>query len=216
MEMERVNDQTLGEEIANAVSHGVGALLSIAGTAVAIVYACFHSDTMGIVSASLFGFSLILLYLISALYHSLANNLAKKVFRVLDHCSIFILILGTITPVALSLIRGALGWTLFGINAGVTVVGIVFNAIDLKRWHKVSLVLYVLMGWSVLLAIRPILSKVPASGLWFLIGGGVLYTVGIIFYKMKHHRYMHYVWHLFVLGGSILHYFFVLFYALPV
>ena len=212
----RVNNQTLGEEIANAISHGIGELLSIAGAAVAIVYACFVSDAIGIVSASIYGFSLILLYAVSTIYHSLANNRAKAVFRVLDHCSIFVLILGTDTPVYLSLIRGALGWTLFGITAFLTALGIVLNSINIKKFTKISMVLYVLMGWLVVIAFGKMLKIVPSEGIALLVSGGICYTIGIIFYKMKKTRFMHSVWHLFVLGGSVLHYFFVLFYALPI
>lgn len=212
----RVNNQSLGEEIANAISHGVGALLSIAGTVIAIVYACFVSDAIGIVSASLYGFSLILLYAVSTIYHSLANNRAKKVFQILDHCSIFILILGTDIPVYLSLIRGALGWTLFGIATAITAIGISLNGVNLNRWKKISMVLYVLMGWLVLIAIWQIIQLAPLKGMVFLVSGGLLYTIGIIFYKLKNIKFMHSVWHLFVLGGSVLHYFFVLFYTLPI
>lgn len=212
----RVNNQTLGEEIANAISHGIGELLSIAGAAAAIVYACFVSDAIGIVSASIYGFSLILLYAVSTIYHSLANNRAKAVFRVLDHCSIFVLILGTDTPVYLSLIRGALGWTLFGITAFLTALGIVLNSINIKKFTKISMVLYVLMGWLVVIAFGKMLKIVPSEGIALLVSGGICYTIGIIFYKMKKTRFMHSVWHLFVLGGSVLHYFFVLFYALPI
>ena len=212
----RVNNQTLGEEIANAISHGVGELLSIAGAAVAIVYACFVSDAIGIVSAAIYGFSLILLYAVSTIYHSLANNRAKAVFRVLDHCSIFVLILGTDTPVYLSLIRGALGWTLFGITAFLTVLGIVLNSINIKKFTKISMVLYVLMGWLVVIAFGKILKTVPPKGIALLVSGGICYTIGIIFYKMKKTKFMHSIWHLFVLGGSVLHYFFVLFYTLPI
>lgn len=211
-----VNNQTLGEEIANAISHGIGELLSVAGAAVAIVYACFVSDAIGIVSSSIYGFSLILLYAVSTIYHSLANNRAKTVFRILDHCSIFVLILGTDTPVYLSLIRGALGWTLFGITTALTALGIVLNSIDLKKFTKISMILYVLMGWMVVVAFWQIMKIVPAKGIALLVAGGICYTIGIIFYKMKKTKFMHSVWHLFVLGGSVLHYFFVLFYALPI
>lgn len=211
-----VNNQTLGEEIANAISHGIGELLSVAGAAVAIVYACFVSDAIGIVSSSIYGFSLILLYAVSTIYHSLANNRAKMVFRILDHCSIFVLILGTDTPVYLSLIRGALGWTLFGITTALTALGIVLNSIDLKKFTKISMILYVLMGWMVVVAFWQMMKIVPAKGIALLVAGGICYTIGIIFYKMKKTKFMHSVWHLFVLGGSVLHYFFVLFYALPI
>lgn len=206
-------NQSLGEEIANAVSHGVGSLLAIAATVVLIVKSAYTSDAMGIVGACLFGASLIILYTFSSLYHSLTNFKAKYVFQIFDHCSIFILILGTYTPICFTILRGVTGWVLFGINAFCTVVGIVFNSIDLKKWHKASLFLYIIMGWSVLASARSVINAVPFDGLVFLVAGGLAYTIGVIFYRAKKIRYMHFIWHLFVLAGSILHYFFVLFYC---
>ena len=215
-EIAKFNNQCLGEEIANSISHGVGTLLAIAGTAVAIVYACFHGDAMSIVAAALYGMGLIVLYLSSTLYHSLTNIKAKKVFQVFDHCSIFLLILCSYIPVSLSLIRGALGWVLFGINAFCAVLGIVLNSISVKKFQKISMVLYILMGWSVVFVAFPVLTKIPLNGIVLLLSGGLCYTGGIIFFAMKKPRYMHSVWHLFVLAGSILQYFAFLFYALPV
>lgn len=215
-EIAKFNNQSMGEEIANAISHGVGTLLAIAGTVIAIVYACIYGDATSIVSASLYGAGLILLYLSSTLYHSLTNIKAKRVFQVFDHCTIFILILSSYIPISLSLLRGALGWTLFGINAFCTVLGVVLNAVDMKRWQKLSMVLYIVMGWSVVAACYPVIKSVPPTGLALLVGGGIAYTGGVFFYKMKHPRYMHSVWHLFVLAGSVLHFFFILFYTLPV
>jgi hemolysin III len=214
-DVEKFNEQSMGEEIANAISHGIGALLAIAGTVVLIVYACLTSDTIGIVSASLYGASLILLYLFSTLYHSITNRKAKKVFQVFDHCSIFILILGSYIPICLACIRGSLGWWIFGVNAFCTVVGIIFNAIDVKRWHKASLVLYLVMGWSIVVAIGPLIHKLPFQGICLLVAGGLAYTVGVLFYRAKRPKFMHSVWHLFVLAGSVLHYFLILFYAIP-
>lgn len=204
--------QTIGEEIANAVSHGVGELLAIAGAVVAIVMAAIHGTAITVVSASLYGASMILLYLFSTLYHSLTNRSAKRVFRVFDHCSIFILIMGSYIPICLVLIGGALGWTLFGINAFCTVLGIVFNSINLERWSKPSVVLYVIMGWSVIIGAKSVISAVDAAGIALLVGGGAAYTAGIIFYKARR-KYMHFVWHIFVLAGTVLHYFFMLFYC---
>ncbi len=209
------NGQTLGEEIANAVSHGIGALLAITGTVVMIVTACFMSDTIGIVSAALYGAFTILLYMFSTIYHSLTNTKAKRVFQIFDHCSIFLMILGSYIPISLCLIRGALGWTLFGITVFLSVIGIVFNSIDLKRWHKLSMILYVLMGWSVVFMFKDVVSKVPVFGLALLVGGGIFYTLGIIFFNKDDVRYMHYIWHIFVLLGSITQYFFILFYVIP-
>ena len=205
--------QTLGEEIANATSHGVGTLLAIAACVIVIVRAAFRSTAIGVVSASIYGASLVLLYAFSSLYHSLTNKKAKYVFRVFDHCSIFFLILGTYTPICLTMIKGGMGWTLFGINTFCTVLGIVFNSINLNRFAKPSLVLYILMGWSVVISMERILEVIPRSGMVFLAIGGLCYTIGIIFYKLKSVKYMHFIWHLFVLGGSIMHYFFVLFYC---
>lgn len=212
-ETKKVRMQTLGEEIANAISHGVGTLLAIAACVIVIVRSAFKSTATGVVSACIYGASLVLLYTFSSLYHSLTNVKAKSVFRVFDHCSIFFLILGTYTPICLTMIKGGMGWTLFGINTFCTVLGIVFNSISLNRFAKPSLVLYVFMGWSVLISIKRVIEVIPFSGMVFLVIGGLCYTIGIIFYKLKSVKYMHFVWHLFVLGGSIMHYFFVLFYC---
>ena len=214
--IKKLNNQSTGEEIANSISHGVGALLSIAATVIAVIYAVLKGDAVSVVSAALYGASLIILYTSSTLYHAITNYTAKSVFQVFDHCTIFFLILGTYIPVTLSVIRGALGWTLFGINTGCAVIGIVLNAIDLKKFSKISMVLYILMGWSVIMVVRPVIDKVDTTGLVYLISGGLAYTAGTIFYGMKKTRFMHVVWHFFVLAGSILHFFFVLFYCLPV
>ena len=208
--------QSLGEEIANSVSHGVGALLAIAGTAVMIATACITSDTIGVVSAALYGFFTILLYLFSTLYHSITNTRAKKVFQIFDHCSIFLMILGSYIPLCLCLIRGFIGWALFGVTAILSIVGIVFNSIDLKKWHRLSMILYVIMGWSAVFVFGEVLAKVPLKGIILLVGGGVSYTLGIIFFNKDKIQYMHYVWHLFVLMGTILQYFFILFYVIPI
>lgn len=208
------NDQTLGEEISNAISHGLGAALSIAGCAVMIISAVLnHKSPLTIVGVSIFGASLILLYLTSCLYHSLAHNKGKKVFQILDHCMIFILITGTYTPICFSLIEGAVGWTVWGFNMVCMIVGIIFNAINLARWHKLSLVLYVVMGWSIVMTGWKIFSLIPLEGLAIVLLGGIFYTVGIVFYRAKNPRYMHFIWHLFVLAGSLCHYFFVLNYC---
>ncbi len=208
------NNQSMGEEIANAISHGVGAALAIAGTVVMIVCASVYSDAMGVVCGCLYGFSLIFLYLMSTIYHSLTNVKAKAVFQVMDHCTIFVLILGSYIPICLSLLGGALGWTLFGVNAFFTVLGITANAVNVHRWEKLSLALYLLMGWSIIFCVKPVLALIPPAGFWLLLAGGLSYTIGVIFYRLPKPRYMHCVWHLFVLGGSVFHYFFILFYVI--
>lgn len=212
--VESFNGQSVLEEVANSISHGTGALLAAAGTCILIVYASMYSDTIGIVSSALYGASLILLYSVSSLYHAMTRYKAKKVFQILDHCSIFVLIWGTYIPVALSLVGGAKGWVIFGVQAACAVIGIVLNAIDLKRFHRFSLLLYVVMGWAIVLSINSVLSVVDKTGLALLIGGGVAYTAGIYFYVKNNRKYMHFVWHLFVIAGSVLHYFFVLGYCL--
>ena len=212
MEKTKVNDQTLGEEISNAISHGIGAGLAIAGTVVLIVKAAKVGNAQDVVSASLYGSTLILLYLFSCIYHSLAHTKGKKVFRILDHCSIFLLILGTYIPVCLTLFNNALGWTIFGIMTAISVLGIVFNAINLEKWHKPSLILYLVMGWISLLTIKPILDRINPTGLIYLVIGGLFYTLGVIFFKSKT-KYMHFIWHLFVLAGSIFHFFFIYLYV---
>lgn len=211
----KFNEQSVGEEIGNAISHGVGSALSIAGTVLLIVRAALHSDAMGIVGACLYGASLMILFTFSCLYHSLTSYRAKRVFQVFDHCSIFILILGTYTVVCFTLLRGTTGWIMFGINAALTVIGVVFNSINLAKWHKASLILYILMGWSVLICIKDVLTLVSPAGLFLLAGGGVVYTVGVIFYQVKK-KFFHFVWHFFVLGGAIMHWFFVYFTCFPV
>lgn len=215
MTLKKQNDlQTIGEEISNAISHGVGALLAIAAAVLIIVRACMTaSGGLGITSASIYGASLIILYTFSTLYHSLTNEKAKKVFRIFDHCSIFLLIFGTYMPVSLVLLGGTMGWILFGINLFCTVVGIIFNSINLTKWHKASVVLYVIMGWSVLMSIKPVFAALTLPGVLLMVIGGILYTVGIIFYKSPKLKFMHFIWHLFVLGGSVLQFFSLYFYC---
>lgn len=205
---------SFGEELFNSISHGVGTLLAIACCVVAVVFSAFTGDPWKVVSASIYGACMILLFLFSTLYHSLTNPTAKKVFRAFDHLSIFLLIAGSYTPITLVTLRGPLGWTLFGIIWGAAVLGIIFNAISVERFKKFSMVAYVAMGWAALLAIRPLLERVRPAGLLLLIAGGIMYTVGIPFYKKKMIPYMHAVWHLFVLAGALLQFFAIFFYIL--
>ena len=207
-----LREQTAGEEVANSISHGVGTLLSIAGAVVAIIMAVFHSTAIGVVSACLYGASLILLYGFSTIYHSITNKRIKRIFRVFDHCAIFILILGSYIPICLTLIGGAFGWTLFGVNAACTVIGVVFISIDLERWKKLSMVLYLIMGWSIVASIKPFLSVADPAGLPLIVSGGIAYTAGVIFYKARP-KYMHFVWHIFVMAGRLVQYFLMLFYV---
>ena len=205
---------TLGEEIFNSVSHGVGVLLSVAALVLLIIFAVVYSDGYGLAGALVYGISLILLYTMSMVYHIVQNRKAKKVLRIFDHCSIFILISGTYTPYLLGPLRGPLGWTIFGIVWGVTLAGIIMNAISLDKFRHASLICYVLMGWGIVLSIKPLAQNLAVPGIILLVAGGLIYTVGVIFYVMKKYRYMHSVWHLFVLAGSVCHYFSILLYVL--
>ena len=205
---------TVGEEICSAVSHGIGAGLSVAALVTMVVRAVHSGDMYAIVAAAIFGAALVILYTMSTLYHALTPDIAKKVFRIFDHATIFLLIAGTYTPYLLVIMRGTVGWVLFCILWALTAIGIVFDAIMLERFHKVEMVLYVAMGWCIVVASKTLIASLASGGLALLLAGGVLYTIGIIFYSRKKVRYMHSVWHLFVLAGSILHYFSVYLYVL--
>lgn len=197
--------QTKGEELANAISHGVGALLALTGAVILALRGARSGSGITATSLATYGFSLVLLYTASAVYHAVQNERWKAIWRVMDHCSIYLLILGTYIPMSLLVIGGRMGWMLFLTNTALATLGITLTAIDLKRFDKVSLVLYALMGWLVVVALRTVLAALTPVATALLVGGGVSYTVGILFYRSRH-RYMHFVWHLFVLVGSVLQY----------
>ena len=201
---------TLGEEIFNSVSHCVGAGLSIAGTVVLIITSVIHSNAWGVVSSCIYGASLIILYTMSTLYHSFTNKKAKAFFRIMDHNTIFLLIAGTYTPITLYFLGGVTGWILFGIVWGAAIFGIVMNSINLEKARIPSIFCYVAMGWVIVFAIKPLILAMPKISLIFLVGGGIFYTLGIIFYAIKKIKYFHSVWHLFTILGSVLHYFSIL------
>lgn len=205
----------LKEELVNSITHGIGAVLAVAGTAVAIVWAALYGSAAAVVSASIYGAMLILLYTMSTLYHAFTNEKVKSIFRIFDHCSIFLLIAGTYTPFTLVTLKGAFGWTIFGIIWGFTVLGVTLNAISIEKFKRFSMVCYIAMGWLIIIAIKPMAVAIGYNAMLLLVLGGVAYTIGAIFYKMKNVLYMHGVWHLFVLAGSILQYFSILFYVLP-
>lgn len=205
--------QSLGEEIANSVSHGVGAVAALAGAPVLIVAAAHRGDRGDVVAASVFAATMLLLYLTSTLYHALPRNKAKRVFRVLDHGAIFLLIAGTYTPFTLGVLRGAWGWTLFGLVWSLALFGIVLKAVGGIRYPRLSTALYIGMGWLAIIAVRPLLLHVPPSGLLWLVGGGIAYTAGVAFYAAERLRYGHFLWHLFVLTGTSCHFCAVLWYA---
>lgn len=205
---------TNGEEVFNSLTHGIGTMLSAAGTTLLIILSLIYGNTLGLVSSIIYGITLILMFASSTLYHSLPNEKAKKIFRVFDHCSIFLLIAGTYTPFTLITLGKDNGIILFSVIWISAIIGIILNAVDLKKYDKLSLVCYVLMGWAAIFAVRPLIRILSPIGILLLILGGIMYTGGIIFYKMKN-KYMHSVWHLFVLAGAVLHFFTILIYVLP-
>ena len=197
---------TLGEELFNSISHGVGVLLSIAALVLLIIFAAIDGSGYKLASGIVYGISLILLYSMSMVYHIVQGKKGKAVMRIFDHCSIFILIAGTYTPYLLTILDKKMGWIMFGIIWGMAIIGIVMNSINLEKFKKISLICYIIMGWAIVFTIRPIINGVPFMGVLLLLIGGIVYTAGIIFYIMKKYRYMHSIWHLFVLGGSVCHY----------
>lgn len=211
----RVPRYSLGEEIANSVTHGVGAALAVGGLVVLAVFASLRGDAWHIVGCSVFGATLVLLYTASTLYHGIRSPRAKAVLRRLDHAAIYLLIAGTYTPFVLVNLRGAWGWTLFGVIWALAVAGIVLRTTPLSRVPAVAVVLYVTMGWAVVVAGGPLVRGVAAGGLLLLLLGGLAYTGGLAFYGWRRLPYSHAVWHGFVLVGSTLHFFAVLFYVIP-
>ena len=206
---------TLGEEVFNSVSHGVGALLAVVGASVIVTLAACFGDTVAVLSSLVYGLSLVVLYTMSTLYHAFPFEKVKEIFRIFDHTSIFILIAGSYTPFCLLALRGntKAAWVA-AIVWMCAVAGIIMNAVSLEKTEKLSLVLYVIMGWAVIVVIRDIVAALAGPAFWLLLSGGLSYTGGIVFYKLKF-RYMHSIWHLFVLAGSVLHYLCIVIYVLP-
>jgi hemolysin III len=205
--------QTLGEEIANSVSHGVGLLAALIAFPFLVWSALRHGNPAAVVGASVFGASMVLLYLTSTLFHAFPRSRAKRLFQVLDHAAIYLLIAGTYTPFTLGVLNGAWGWTLFGLVWGMAAAGILLKAIGGIRYNKVSTVVYLGMGWLVLLAADTVWTLVPGWGIFWLFAGGLAYTAGAIFFIAERVRYFHFVWHLFVLAGTACHFVAVLRFA---
>ncbi|MBP7765292.1 MAG: hemolysin III family protein [Syntrophaceae bacterium] len=203
------------EEIINSVTHGAGILLSIAALVLMVVFASLSGSAVHVVSCAIFGVTLILLYTASTLYHGIPYPRVKRILKIFDHCCIYLLIAGTYTPFLLVTLRGALGWTLFGVIWFLALLGVLFKLFFIHRFKIVSTIAYVLMGWIIILAIKPLMAALPAGGLIFLVAGGLAYSLGVIFYAWKKLPFNHAIWHLFVLAGSICHFFAVLFYVLP-
>lgn len=199
--------QSLGEEIANSITHGTGVGLSIAALVILVVFAAQQSDAWKIVSFSIYGATMITLYMSSTLYHAFPQPNVKRFFRILDHSSIFLLIAGTYTPVTIGQMRGGWGWTLFGVIWGLSIIGINLKIFAMKKLKYISVLIYILMGWMVLIAVKPLTAVTPPSFLRWMAIGGASYSLGVIFYAWKKLPYHHSIWHLFVLGGSVCHFF---------
>ncbi len=195
-----------GEEIAHAITHGLGTLLSVACLVILIVLAVQRGSARLVVGVSIFGASMVALYAASTFYHALVNSRAKRVFKLLDHGAIYLLIAGTYTPFCLNVLGGSWGWTLFGLAWGLSILGIVYEVVLRRPWKRLSLIFYLALGWLMVIAVRPLVAALPTPALWLLALGGVSYTAGAVFYAWRGFPYHHAVWHLFVLGGTALHF----------
>ena len=211
--MQEERPQSLGEEVANSVSHGLGLSATVAAFPVLVMAAQQRGDTAGIVGASVFATTMVLLYLMSTLFHALPRCRAKRVFQILDHSAIYLLIAGTYTPFTLGVLRGDWGWTLFGLVWGMAIAGTVLKALGGVRYTTLSTWTYLAMGWLVVIAAKTVWTLVPDWGLFWLIAGGLAYTAGAVFFMAERIRYFHFVWHLFVVAGTACHFIAVLRYA---
>ena len=211
-----LNRYSISEEIANSITHGIGILLAIVAFGTLTAFARIYGNIWHIISVSVYGVTLILLYTASTLYHSIQNPSTKNIFQALDHSSIYILIAGTYTPFMLVNLRGPWGWSLFAMIWCLAFFGAVVQFGKTMRWRGVSLISYVVMGWAIIVAIKPLIASVALGGIILLLIGGLSYTSGILFYRWDKLKFHHAVWHIFVLAGSILHFFAVLFYVIPI
>lgn len=209
----RFNDQSHGEELANSISHGVAALLSFLGTFLLAALSVIHQKGLKtIVAVSIFGLCFTILYLTSFLFHTIKNVKKKRILQILDHCVIYLMILGSYTPICLCSIGGFWGWVCFLINFVCCTLGIVVNLIDMHKFYKLSQALYIITGWMIVIIAIPVIRLIPVRGLILLLIGGILYTLSVIFYNLKDTKFMHFVFHLFIVAGSVFHYLFVLYY----
>lgn len=206
---------SLAHEVTNSVTHGIAAALSIAGLSVLVVLASLQGDPWRIVSFSIYGGTLVALYSASALYHGIQTPRVKQVLRHLDHVAIYLLIAGTYTPFALVMIRGGWGWFLFGTVWALAALGIAIKTFTVDRFQVFSIVLYLVMGWLVVIAIKPTIAAIPLHGMIWMIIGGLFYSLGVIFYVCEKIPFNHAIWHLFVIGGSTCHFFVVALVVLP-
>jgi len=208
------SEYKLGDILANAITHGIGAGLAIVG-AIYLIAASTRGSATLVVSCSVFAVTLVLVYLCSTLYHSLVRTRARHVFHILDHSAIYLLIAGTYTPFTLVTLHGTLGWTLFGIEWGLAVAGVIFKSFIVGRFEMASALVYLGQGWFVVVAVVPLIHSLGWHGLLWLGAGGLAYTLGIVFFALDRRKYFHALWHIFVLAGSVAHYFGILFYVVP-
>lgn len=207
---------TVGEEICNSISHGIGAIFGICGTSVLLTLAVMHHSKLAFITSIIYGISMILLFTMSTVYHAVQPPKAKEILRIFDHTSIYLLIAGTYTPFCLIALKGNIKGIWVAIAVWIcAILGIILNAIDLKKTEKLGLVLYVIMGWSVIAVIKDIVKAMPTPAFWLLLLGGISYTAGIIFYVQKNKKYTHCIWHFFVLVGGLLHFFAIALYIMP-
>lgn len=207
--------QSLGEEIANSASHGAGFVLAVAGTPLLLNEAARQGTPADLLGAAVFAATVMLAYLASTLYHAAPWPRVKDILRAVDHGAIFLLIAGTYTPFTLGVLRGGWGWTLFGLVWTLALAGVVMKALGGVRFRKLSVALYLAMGWLVVIAIGPLMERMPAAGLAWLVAGGLAYTGGVLFYALDRYRYCHFIWHLFVIAGTACHFVAVIRYARP-
>ncbi|WP_455930950.1 PAQR family membrane homeostasis protein TrhA [Priestia aryabhattai] len=207
---------TRGEEIANAITHGVGAVLSIVGLTLLIVLSSLEGTPWHVISFTIYGVTMLLLYVSSTLVHSFPEGKVKDLFEIFDHSSIYLFIAGTYTPFLFIAVKGTIGWTLFGIVWGIALAGIVFKAFFVKKFLFISTILYVFMGWMIVFAWDSLTQNIAHQGIVLLVVGGVLYTIGAVFYVWRGFRFHHMIWHMFVLGGTILHFLAIILYVLPI
>lgn len=203
------------EELANGITHGIGLVMSVVGLVTLVVLAILRGNAWHIAGCATYGVTLVLLYAASTLYHTFRGPRLKRILKILDHAAIYLLIAGTYTPFTLVNLRGFWGWVLFALVWGLCVFGIVWKLFQAERFKIISTLLYVAMGWLALIAVKPLLAAVPLSGIVLLIAGGLFYTVGVLFFALKRMPYNHAIWHVFVMAGSVCHYFAVMFYVLP-
>ncbi|MDQ0169895.1 MULTISPECIES: PAQR family membrane homeostasis protein TrhA [Paenibacillus] len=203
------------EEVANAVTHGIGAALSVAALVLLIVFSSMKGTAWHVVSFTIYGITMLMLYTNSTLVHALKEGKAKDLFEFFDHSSIYLFIAGTYTPFLFVAVRGTLGWTLFGVIWGIALFGVIFKAFFTKKFLFMSTIFYIAMGWLIVIAWQPLVAAIPSGGIVLLVTGGLMYTLGTLFYVWRGFPYHHAIWHLFVLAGSILHFFAVLLYLTP-